>query len=206
MILNHKPMKCARLSFWLVSVSVLALVLIIQLPAMAASPVESASTSPMLALQRAHWIAVGSPNPRHVLYEFTDANCPYCHALWLAMAPYYRRGVQVRHLLVGVISASSPGKAAAILEARDPAAALRANEALWGTRADGGGGIAPLVHPGFKEMSEIIDNDMLMQDFGISGTPALIYEDRQGKVHLVEGLPGKADLTEIVKTAIVPKP
>jgi thiol:disulfide interchange protein DsbG len=53
----------------------------------------------------------------------------------------------VRDILVGVISASSPGKAAAIFDAADPSAALRLNERRWGRAADAGMKRAFSVHP-----------------------------------------------------------
>lgn len=170
------------------------------LPGAAAQPFPT-GVSPMKALRDTHWVAVGSRHPRHVLYAFTDPNCPYCHKLWLAMAPYYRQGVQVRHVLVGIISATSPGKAAAILQARDPAAALGMNEAHWGERTDGGGGIAPLADPSSANLLILATDQNLMQALGIPGTPALIYRDKRGVVHAVEGLPEKAELAEIIHAA-----
>lgn len=183
------------------------LMFLVILPAtVSADPGSQVVQSPMLALQRTRWIPIGSRHPAHVLYAFTDPNCPYCHKLWMAMQPYYHRDVQVRHIFVGIISASSPGKAAAILEARDPAAALWENEARWGTRSDGGGGIAPLAQPSATDLKILALDQALMQDFGIPGTPALVYQDRQGKVHVVTWLPGKAELAEIINVATVPTP
>ena len=155
----------------------------------------------MRALQQAHWIPEGSAHPRHVIYVFMDANCPYCRALWLALKPYYRTGLQVREVLVGVISASSPGKAAAIFDAADPAAALRVNEARWGRGVDPGGGITPVAHPSAKDMRELAHNEALMQAFGFEGTPSLVLAGAQGRVYTVGGLPPKGDLGVIVGTA-----
>ena len=139
----------------------------------------------MRALQQTHWIPEGSAHPRHVIYVFMDANCPYCHALWLALKPYYRTGLQVREVLVGVISATSPGKAAAIFNAADPAAALRVNEVRWGRGVDPGGGITPVAHPSAKDMRELAHNEALMQAFGFEGTPGMVLADAQGKVYTV---------------------
>ncbi|MGH8129082.1 MAG: thiol:disulfide interchange protein DsbG [Gammaproteobacteria bacterium] len=159
--------------------------------------------SPMRALQQAHWVAEGSTHPRHVIYTFVDANCPYCHKLWLALQSYQREGLQVRNVLVGVISASSPGKAAAIFSARSPAAAWRENEKRWGSRSDGGGGTAPLTRISSQDRTAIMDNETLMREFGITGTPGLVYADVYGKVHVIVGVPGKAKLRRIVRTAAV---
>ncbi|MDE2091862.1 MAG: thiol:disulfide interchange protein DsbG [Gammaproteobacteria bacterium] len=183
------------------------LMFLVILPAtVLADPGSQVVQPPMLALQRTRWIPIGSRHPVHVLYAFTDPNCPYCHKLWVAMQPYYHRDVQVRHILVGIISASSPGKAAAILDARDPSAALRKNEARWGMRADGGGGIAPLAQPSSTDLKILALDQALMQDFGIPGTPALMYQDKQGKIHVMAGLPDKTELAGIINAARVPTP
>ncbi len=169
-----------------------------------ASAQGATARAQMRALQQTHWISEGSAHPRHVIYVFMDANCPYCHRLWLALKPYYRSGLQVRDILVGVISASSPGKAAAIFDATDPAAALRLNEARWGREVDPGGGITPVAHPSAKDLRELAHNEALMQAFGFDGTPGLVLADAQGKVYALGGVPPRRDLGQVVATAGVP--
>ena len=157
------------------------------------------------SLQQSDWIAVGSTRPRHVVYIFTDPNCPYCHDLWLALRPYYHQGLQVRNVLVDVISDSSPGKAAAILQARSPLAALNKNEGGWGLRSDGGGGIAPLLHPQPNILNALNAHVALMMQFGISGTPGLVFKDNRGELHVIAGLPNNAALTAIIHSAAAPQ-
>ena len=181
-----------------------AVLLSLALP-LAARGQTATARAQMRALQQTNWIPEGSAHPRHVIYVFMDANCPYCHALWLALKPYYRSGLQVREILVGIISASSPGKAAAIFDAADPAAALRMNEARWGRGVNRGGGIAPVAHPSATDMRELAHNEALMQAFGFEGTPGLVLADGQGKVYTVGGLPPKGDLGVIVGTASAPR-
>lgn len=159
---------------------------------------------PMRTLQQAYWVAEGSTHPRHVIYAFVDANCPYCHKLWIALQPYQRKGLQVRNILVGLISASSPGKAAAILSARDPAAAWRENEKRWGSRSDGGGGIAPVAHLDAADKSVISNNESLMREFGIDGTPGVVYANANNEIHVIIGVPGKVELDKIVRAATIP--
>ena len=181
-----------------------ALVLLSVALAPTASAQGTTARAQMRALKQTNWIPEGSTHPRHVIYVFMDANCPYCHALWLALKPYYRTGLQVREILVGVISASSPGKAAAIFDAADPSAALRINEARWGHGVDAGGGITPVAHPSAKDLHELAHNEALMQAFGFDGTPGLVLADAQGKVYALGGLPPKRDLGQVVATAGVP--
>lgn len=177
--------------------------LLLPVLALAGQKPES-SLTPMRALQQSHWVAEGSANPRHVVYVFVDANCPYCHTLWLALQAFRHDGLQVRNILVGVISASSPGKAAAVFDASDPAAAWRENEERWGSRSDGGGGVAPMAHLGAKDRAVLMSNELLMQKFGIPGTPGVAYADPRGTVHVVAGVPGAAELARIVQDATAP--
>ena len=149
-------------------------------------------------LQNATWFAEGAVHPKHVLYAVVDPNCPFCHDLWKAAQPLYKSGVQVRYLLVGILAANSPAKAAAILEARKPAAAWDINETHWQQLPDDlGGGIAPLAHPGAKALAAIRRNEALMHALGIQGTPAVIYVDSQGRVHVAQSAPDTARLQQM---------
>jgi len=188
---------------WPAAAVSLAAVLAVANAQVSQTPV-SQTPAPLLALQQAHWVAQGSARPRHVLYIFIDANCPYCHELWIALQAYYRDGLQVRDLFVGVIAPSSPGKAAAILDAPDPAAALREDELHWGSRSDGGGGIAPVAQPSAADAAVLAHNLALMQGFGFPGTPGVVYLDARGQLHVLEGSPGQDQLSQIVQAAAVP--
>ncbi|HET7395447.1 MAG TPA: thioredoxin fold domain-containing protein [Gammaproteobacteria bacterium] len=154
-------------------------------------------------LETVDWIAQGPVKPRHVLYEFVDPNCGYCHQLWSEMQAEYSHGVQVRYILLGIISDSSPYKAAAILEAADPAAALRRNERLWGQNPDGskGGGIQPLASLDFSMRLKLMMHFKLAQNFGILGTPGLVWKDRQGQIHVRQSAPSPEELQRIVESA-----
>src|SRR5699024_8705819 len=66
-------------------------------------------------------VAEGNADAQFVLYEFSDPICPYCHVFWKRIQPWVEAGkVQIRHIMVGVIAADSPHKAAAIMSADDP--------------------------------------------------------------------------------------
>ena len=100
----------------------------------AAEAVEKLVSAPMSArmwtkLEASAWVRDGKADAPRVVYTFSDANCPYCHKFWEAARPWVDAGkVQLRHIMVGVIREDSPAKAAAILSARDPSAALLENE------------------------------------------------------------------------------
>ena len=56
--------------------------------------------------------------------------------MWLSLQSFYASGLQVRYVMVGILSRDSPGKAAAILEAPNPSLALDQNERSWARLAD----------------------------------------------------------------------
>ena len=77
------------------------------------------------------WIADGAAGeaPR-VIYMFSDPNCPFCNMFWKQARPWVEAGdVQLRHVMVGMLRPDSAGKAAALLAAKDPEAALNEHEA-----------------------------------------------------------------------------
>lgn len=149
-------------------------------------------------LESSRWIADGSPNAPRVVYVFTDANCPYCTNLWEKTRPWVDAGkVQLRHLLVGVIAPTSAGKAATLLTAPDPAAALATYERVQLGRAAktiASGNPQPLRGGNLQPMQEIppeirahIDaNTKLMASLHIPGTPGMVWRDAHG-VHALMG-------------------
>lgn len=136
-------------------------------------------------LQSTHWIADGSPDAKTIIYTFTDPNCPYCRKLWQKARPWVDAGqVQLRHILVGILRADSPGKAAAILGAEDPAATLYQHEA-----GQLPGGLQPLDAISDKLQQQLQDNQQAMMTMGVSATPAIMYRDENGAVVTQMGVP-----------------
>ena len=172
-------------------------------PFASAGPVvQSAGTTLWLRLQRTTWVMQGARRPEHLIYVITDANCPYCHDLWLSLQPLYTRGLQVRYVMVGIISSDSPGKAAAIIEARNPSLALDRNERQWARLPDDlGGGIPPLQRPKPATAAALRTNEQLMHDLGVQGTPALIYRSGDHVMHVIRSAPDPAKLKSIVSAA-----
>lgn len=145
-------------------------------------------------LQQSHWVADGSPDAERVLYVFTDPNCPYCHKLWKRTRSAVADGkVQLRHILVGILKPSSPGKAAAILGADKPAAALTRNEQTFGS-----GGVMPARNPGKEVKQQLAANRRLMRDLGIRGTPAVLYKNASGEMRTARGLPSERKLNAML--------
>lgn len=157
----------------------------------AGTPVLDASTWDELG--KASWIAEGSHRPKRIVYVFTDTECPYCHKLWQAMQPLLAGGdVQVRHIMVAVIAPASLGRAAAILDATDPAKTLNRHETDFGHSP-----VKPEVPVSPAAVKRIKANIDLMARLGIDGTPATIYKDPAGNIRRVPGLPPDERIKEI---------
>ncbi|WP_313388623.1 thiol:disulfide interchange protein DsbG [Achromobacter aegrifaciens] len=145
-------------------------------------------------LESATWVQDGKPDAPRIIYTFSDANCPYCHQFWEAARPWVdARKVQLRHLLVGVIRADSPAKAAAILGAPDPTAALIENEHKFDQ-----GGIKPADSIPDAVLQTLEDNHMLMLSSGFRGTPGIVVRESDGSVKKFRGMPQGAQLAEVL--------
>ncbi|MBY0339591.1 MAG: thiol:disulfide interchange protein DsbG [Rhodocyclaceae bacterium] len=136
-------------------------------------------------LESASWILDGKADAPRVIYTFSDPNCPYCNRFWETARPWVIAGkVQLRHILVGVISASSPAKAAAILGAQDRSAALLKNETNFAK-----GGITPAKDIPHSIQQTLEKNQILMASLGFQGTPGIVTRDSNGIVKKYSGLP-----------------
>ncbi|MES1923998.1 thiol:disulfide interchange protein DsbG [Salinisphaera sp. T31B1] len=145
-------------------------------------------------LEKASWIADGDDDAPRTLYVFTDPNCPYCHKFYEDARPWVESGkVQLRHIPVGILKPSSPGKAAALLAADDPAKAMARHEARYRS-----GGIEPLDDVPADLHDRVAANNMLMSDLGIQGTPGIFYKDADGTIQVKQGVPQGAALEHVM--------
>lgn len=152
------------------------------------------TTALLKVLEQTEWIGDGDPGAPRVVYAFTDPNCGFCHQFWTDSQPWVAAGkVQVRHIIVAILSPSSEGKAAALLAAPDRRAALTRHE---NGRAEGG--ITPLNPIPPSLLAKIAANNRLMAQLGMAGTPAILYVDAQGVVRNVQGAPKPETLSEVM--------
>ncbi|HHQ43048.1 MAG TPA: thioredoxin [Chromatiales bacterium] len=146
------------------------------------------------------WFAEGTG--RKVLYVVIDPNCPYCHKLWERLrGPVERGELQVRWIIVGYLTSTSLGKAAAILQAEDPVAALRVNEEDFGFRdEDPGGGIEPLPEEAIRDETRLAlaANLALMQNNNLFGVPLAFFRAADGRGFMFEGAPPPDVLKELL--------
>ena len=162
------------------------------------APLERLVNKPMTdrnwkALEASSWIADGSSSAAQIVYAFTDPNCPYCYKFWSDARPWVKAGkVQVRNVIVGILGPTSPGKAAALLGAADPAAALAQHE-----RDFSSGGIAAMapITPALR--AKLDANQALMQRLGAPATPTIFFKDGSGKLQKVQGAPAAEALVKI---------
>ena len=155
-------------------------------------------------LAQAKWLTDGQTKAPRTVYVFTDPNCPYCNKFWSDARPWVDSGkVQLRHVIVGILTPTSPGKAAALLADRNPAQALDAYERGHATetlKAIATGRLRPLDDAGMKPLANIppavqiqLDgNEKLMADLGLRATPAVVWRDEGGAVQMLTGIPDGA--------------
>jgi len=147
-------------------------------------------------LEKADAVVEGANRPERVLYVFWDANCYYCNLTWKALQPYEKAGLQVRWVPVAYQKDNSAALAAAVMGARDRAAALRENETRYRAKSYDGGIKAAAKVPADLAI-ELEENMTLMGRFGMSGTPALVWKDAAGRVQTHLGLPPLSKLPSI---------
>lgn len=145
-------------------------------------------------LEGSTWIADGVKSAPRVIYTFTDPNCPYCNKFWNDARPWVKAGkVQIRHVMVAILGPTSPGKAAALLSAQDPQAALTQHE-----QQHGSGGVKPLAQVSPKVSAQLDANYKLMQQLGFAATPATLYKDTDGNLQNMQGAPSAQMLNRIL--------
>ena len=174
---------------------------------------EKAVRGPMSAglwkqIESSAWIADGETKAPRTVYVFTDPNCPYCNKFWADARPWVDSGkVQLRHVMVGILTPTSSAKAAALLADKNPAAALAAYErghaaenvkalSSGRPRALGNDGLKPLANIPAAIQAQLDANEKLMAAWGLQATPAVVWRDQAGSVQMRTGAPEGA-LAEI---------
>ena len=152
-------------------------------------------------LQASHWVRDGQAGAPRVVYVFTDPDCPFCNKFWADARPWVESGkVELRHVMVGILTPTSAGKAAAILASKDPAAALQAYEqghVAANAKTLAGGRPRPLAAAGLKPLADIPEeirrklagNQELMASLGLQATPAMVWQEAGGALQMRTGAP-----------------
>jgi thiol:disulfide interchange protein DsbG len=126
-----------------------------------------------------------------LLYVFADPNCIFCYHFYKMAEPLVSSGqLQLRWVMVAFLQPSSAPKAAAILAATDPRAALHADEDRFDVTHESGG-VAPAAAQD-RALQALLDAHGTVLDAigaGSVGTPTLLYRDAQGHWAAQIGLP-----------------
>ena len=157
-------------------------------------------------IHQATWIAEGRGT--RVLYIFFDPNCPYCHQLYKMLRPFVGKAdVQLRWIVLGMLTPSSLPKAAAILQAANPLQGFHTNEADYDFAANGqpGGGITPATTITPKAREELSRNLAIYRANKLFGVPVLLWRTAGGHASLLVGVPSDAELKGIISCSEKPR-
>ena len=159
---------------------------------------QKAAASMLADIQQATWIRDGMST--HVIYVFFDPNCPYCHKVYEMLRPHVQRGeVELRWVVIGKLMETSTGKAAAMLEAKDPTEALHRNEQGFSQATGSFGGIEEEPLPREETIRKLNANLALLNRTGFDAVPALLFRTRDGKADIIRGAPPAAFLEKLLK-------
>ncbi|MCP3750947.1 thiol:disulfide interchange protein DsbG [Pseudomonas sp. SBB6] len=154
------------------------------------APLEKLVYAPMAKevwakMEKTAWIADGKADAPRIVYLFSDPNCPYCNMFWQQARPWVESGkVQLRHIMVGIIREDSPGKSATLLASNDPAKALAQHE-----KAGKASTLKALEKIPEAVQSKLDANLAVMEELGLSATPAIFYLDDQQQLQTQQGAP-----------------
>jgi len=144
-----------------------------------------------------HLITLGRADAP-TLYVFEDPNCLFCDRLNKVLLPLVDKGrVRLKVALVAFLKPDSLGRATAILDAKDPAAAFRKNEEKYDATHEEGAYPAQ-AKPDPKRIKLIQKHNFLMQEAGFTGTPGMVFKTKDGQWKGVSGMPGRAKLMAII--------
>lgn len=131
----------------------------------------------------------------HHLIIFFDPNCPYCHKLYTELQPLIEPDrLTIGWAPVGILTLSSFGKAAALLEAPKPLIALIHGEQSYDTR---GRGMAITPRRATAVVKKALDtNAQLLNRLGGLGVPFTVYRLRHDEYRGVTGEPRQATLQQ----------
>ena len=149
------------------------------------APLAATPTDAVLAAApQATWIAEGEG--RRAVYIFFDPNCPACQLLYRNLRTLIEpHDLQIRWIPVAVVNATSPGKAAAILQAPDPLTALRYNEEHYRGETYSGGIEEDI--PTTETEQTLRANERLFNRLDIPVVPSMLFEDKNWRTVLIQG-------------------
>ena len=152
--------------------------------ALATNDKESRIASALADAPKSTWVAQGQE--QRIIYIIVDANCGYCQLLYKNLQPFIAsHNLQLRWVPVAIVDPTSLGKAAAILQAKDPRAALDYNETHYNTKTFTGG-IAEEIPTATTE-ARLRANEALLNRVGIPVVPTMLFVAKTGEAMMIQG-------------------
>lgn len=143
--------------------------------------------------QKTNWVQDGSSSAPHKVYIMVEPNCIACHMLYKELQPAIKSGqLAVRWIFVSFMKPNSDGMVAAIMQAKDPSAAMSFDESNFNEKTETGGVTPVQVLPATKQ--KIKQNMAFMSKYSFVGTPVIIYRSNSGEAKVLRGyIQGKAN-------------
>lgn len=162
------------------------------------APKRTAATAAQIwqRLNHARWFTQGS-GP-HIIYLLFDPNCPYCHLLINELQALLKPdALTIRYVPVGFLEPSSMGKAAAILEAKNPLQALWENEK--GFTEKGHDGAIQEILPSAATEKALKNNLSILEATGQKTVPTMLYRNHQNQPRIVWQVLDPKNLAQTLK-------
>ncbi|MDB5874327.1 MAG: DsbC family protein [Ramlibacter sp.] len=147
-----------------------------QSPDAAPAPAQPTSAPVSIAAieAEAKGFVVGSPMSVRTVYVFFDSQCPHCGALWLAAKPLKPQAKFI-WIPVGILNKSSTAQGAALLAAKDPAAAMDEHEVSMAAQKGGISALGDLD----AQKAAVDKNTALLNRFGFAAIPTIVALNAQ---------------------------
>ena len=163
-----------------------------QIQAQQVLPKPPGAAENFASLDKTHSFVWGKDSAPKEMWILFDPNCIYCHKTYEALKPAVKAGkVKVHVIQAGFLKQDSLAKAAAILSAKDPAAALATDEAKFDEAKEEGAIKGDMSNA--DAVAEVKKNNDWMQAQGIGGTPYILFKDSDGKPQDVKGYDSDID-------------
>ena len=134
---------------------------------------------------------IGQSDAPHQIYVVGEPNCSICHKLYADLEPFVKKGdLSIRWIMTAFLRPDSVGKAAAILQSKDPAVMLSQDEDHFNMKTEEGSLTALPADKITDATKDALKANMeFMAKNGIRGTPAMFYMDTEGQAKRIDGYP-----------------
>ncbi|WP_414039896.1 thioredoxin fold domain-containing protein [Acidithiobacillus sp. M4-SHS-6] len=200
---QRKPIFSMGLAFLVMlmagSLSTMAQATTLATAAASFAPNRTAATPAQIwqRLKHARWFTQGTgPN---TIYLIFDPNCPYCHLLINELQALLKPdALTIRYVPVGFLEPSSMGKAAAILEAKNPLQALWENEK--GFTEKGHDGAIQEILPSAATEKALKNNLNILEATGQKTVPTMLYQNSRNQPRIVWQVLDPKNLAQTLKS------